>query len=258
MKRSVFASVLLALSLLLVLRFPVFAKSSSDDTRLEWENDETGYYVLIEDNEELLTGREREKLLDDMKAVTEYANAVFLTEEPKAASDDESQAHDYSDEYYDDEFGNDDGVMLIVDMGNRLLYITGHGDAQKVITNSYAREVTDNIYTYAKNGDYYGCAKTAFGQMYALLNGQKIARPMKLITSLLLGLILAVMTNFIIVRAANTARVPSKDEMLKGLYCQCRLNNPQMVLTNTTKVYDPPSSSGGGGGRGGGGGGHHF
>jgi len=262
LKKRSFPCLALILILLLASAMPVFAKSrdrdDEEDTRLEYKNRDTGYYVLIEDNAELLDEDEREDLLDDMKAVTEYGNAVFLTDTLKSTSNDEQQAHDYSDDYYDDEFGNDNGVMLIIDMGNRLLYVTGHGEAQKLVTSSYARTVTDNIYRYAGDGDYYGCAREAFDEMYRLLDGQRIAQPMKYITSALLAMILAVMVNFILVRAANTAKVPSKDEMLKGLYSQCQLNNPQMILTNTTKVYDPPSSSsGGGGGHGGGGGGHH-
>ena len=46
-------------------------------------------------------------------------------------------------------------INFIIDMNNREIYMSGYGEAQNKITNGDCYDITDNSYTYAKNGDYY-------------------------------------------------------------------------------------------------------
>ena len=56
------------------------------------------------------------------------------------------------------------------------------------------------MYTYASDADYYICAMKVYEQEYTLLQGRKIAQPMKYISNALLAVVIAVVINYIIVR----------------------------------------------------------
>ena len=53
------------------------------------------------------------------------------------------------------------------------------------LQNSYADSITDNVYTYASNRDYFSCAAKGFERELNLLKGQKIRQPMKYISNAL-------------------------------------------------------------------------
>ncbi len=261
----------LSLALLFVILTPLKAFAGEK----EYENDDTGFTAIVNDEGDVLEASDERDLLNDMKDITDYGNVVFYSVVAKGYADDDT-AQSLAVSYYMDEFDNENGLIIAIvldgdEKGGCTLWLEAFGDVYDVINSSYATTITDNAisktrsaargsdyYGYDGTRNYYGYASLSVEQALQVLEGQKIAQPMKYVTSALLAMILAVMINFILVRSANAARVPSKAEMLKGLYSQCKLNNPQMILTNTTKVYDPPSSSsGGGGGHGGGGGGGH-
>lgn len=261
----------LTLALLLTILSPLAVHAGEK----EYENDDTGYTAIVNDEGDVLDSSSERDLMKEMRDITDYGNVCFLSVVAKGYADDDV-ARELADAYYQDEFGTDDGLIVAIVLdgdrkGGCTVWLEAYGGVYQVINSSYALTITDNAvsetrskahgsdyYGYDGTRNYYGYASVCMEQALRVLAGQKIAQPMKYVTSALLAMILAVMINFIVVRAVNTARVPSKDEMLKGLYSQCMLNEPQMILTNTTKVYDPPSSSGGGGGgHGGGGGGGH-
>lgn len=227
----------------------------------EYRNDETGYQVIIEDDANLLSEQEEETLAGIMKDITDYGNVAF-----KSIGYNEYSTEQYIKNYYNEMFGSKSGTVFLVDMDNRNIWIHSNGGIYRVITNSYADTITDNIYRYASEGKYFLCSKEAFSQILTLLQGSRIAQPMKYISNVLLSVILGLLITYFVVRTMSMAGKPSDKELLEATRYQYRLNNPQAVHTGTTKRYDPPSSGGGsgggggssGGGGGGGGGGHRF
>lgn len=252
---------------LLALTFPVLkAQAAATSTETEepqlWENPETGYFVIVDDDAELLDASERQQLALEMQGVTEYGNAIFksLDYNPYSTSY-------FAEDYYHTCLGTASGVLFLIDMDNREIYIFSDGAVYRTITKAYAKTITDNVYRYASNGDYFSCASKAFSQIHTLLSGQKIAQPMKYLSNVLLALILAALINyFVAVRSSRTAKA-SKSEILASASTKFAFHNPRIQLTNQSKVYSPSSSGsggggrsggGGGGGRSGGGGGHRF
>ena len=128
------------------------------------------------------------------------------------------------------------------------------------ISNSQVDSIIDNSYNIVSKHDerdWYGYAEQTFQQIIDFYNTGKIAEPMKWITNIFLAIILAFMISFAMVSYSIRSRKPKDSEVLSGLFQHFQLLGANMILTNTTKVYDPPSSSGGGGGGHGGGGGGH-
>ena len=115
----------------------------------------------------------------------------------------------------------------------------------------------DNVYNNVSYHDYAGYAQSAFSQTLEYLETGKLAEPMKWVSNIFLAVVIALMINFAIVNHMIRGKKAKDSEVLSGMYQHFNMQNPNMILTNTTKVYDPPSSSGGGRGGGGGGGGGH-
>jgi Beta-propeller domains of methanol dehydrogenase type len=247
------------------LLFPLGAYAESQNTIL-WENPDTGYCIILEDDAQLLGSREQEELAAAMRTVTAYGNAAF-----KSISANSYSAASFADDYYHGLFGTESGTLFLIDMDNRELYLFSDGAIYRTIGKSYADTITDNVYRYASNGDYYLCASSAFEQIGAVLAGEKIAQPMKYISNALLAFILAALLNYFLARSLSRSSKPGTGEILGSISTRFDFRNPRKILTSQTKVYDPPSSSssggsggghsGGGGGGGhssGGGGGHRF
>lgn len=218
----------------------------------EYVNSDNGYRAFIDDQANLLNESEKNDLLSEMEKITAYGNAAFNSIDANSSS-----VESYASGYYHNKFDADSGVLFLIDMDNRKIYIFSDGEIYKIITKSYANTITDNVYTYASDSEYYKCASEAFSQIYTLLDGRRIAQPMKYVSNILLALVCSLLVNYIVVRLYARAKTPSRNELLDGMFVNKEINNAKAVFTHETKKYDPieTGSSGGGGGHSGGGGG---
>ncbi len=233
-------------------------------------NPDTDYKVFVEDSAQLLDAGEKRELASAMEDITAYGNAIFKTTDSSVWN-----TASYAGEYYREKVGTDSGILLLIDMDNRMLWIHCDGDVYRVVTESYADTITDNVYPYATGGDYYQCAVQVYGQAFALLEGNRIAQPMKYISNALLAMILALLLNYGLVCFATRIGKPRRREMLGNAGNYFRYTEPQAFFVRESRTYRPRSSgssggsrsgsgssrsSGGsrGGGRSGGGGGHRF
>jgi len=229
-----------------------------------WANPNTYYAAVIYDEADLLTDSEELELLETMKPITFHGNVAFVTVEYNYDS-----AEDYANEAYSDLFDENDGTLFLIDMDNRMIYICSDGKIDQKITEAYANTITDNVYRFASKEEYFKCANQAFEQIYKVLEGGKIAQPMKYICNLLLALIIALSINFAwMARCAKVSR-PSNKELMENAPHYFKLGTTSFVFTHETKEAASSGSggggrvggrSGGGGSRGGGrvGGGHRF
>lgn len=259
-KDSVILSAVLAgvLAAAAVFGGPEAAQAYSGD--VVYTDESNGNQVVIDDEADLLSSSEEEKLQDDMEPITEYGNVAFVS---VYASESTSTS---AEDAYRDYFQYDSGMLFMIDMNHRNIWIFSDGDVYKVITKSYANSITDNVYRYASSGDYYTCAAKAYEQAATLLDGGKISQPMRYICAALLAIIAALLLNYLIVRLTTRKNISEK-RVLGSARVSFRMSEPQYQFIKRTEVYDPPVSAdsggssgggGGGGGSSGGGGGHGF
>lgn len=252
--------ILIVLTALLILGSSICAAAATP----AYTNDETGYSVIIEDDADLLTDSEEAALVSDMDDITEFGNVAF-----KSIDTNYTSAPSYADSYYHEQFGKTSGTLFLIDMDNRKIYIFSDGDVYKIVTKSRAETITDNVYRYASNGDYYSCASEAYSQIYTILSGNAIAQPMKYISNALLAILIALLVNFIIISRVSRLRRVGIGPMIHAARSSFRYTQPDVRFLNETKRYSPVQRSGGGGGGGGGfsgggggssggGGGHSF
>lgn len=238
-----------------------FTKTSFAIASDIYENSDTGYKVIIEDDADLLSYTEEQSLADSMEKLTKYGNIAFKSINKNGYG----STSQYAERYYHDTFGKESGTVFIIDMHKRKIYIFSDGQNYKTITKSKAETITDNIYKYASMEDYFECADRAYSQMYTILEGGKIAEPMKYVSNALIAIMLALFANFAIFKIATKNKAASSNEQIKECAFSCTHTNPSVVQTGEHRVYSPVSSSsssggssGGGGGSSGGGGGHSF
>ena len=230
-------------------------------------NETTGFAAVIDDSAGLLASDELTQVSAAMVPVTEFASTAFVTvPETGSSSSVLTKARSWGDSVFG---AASPYTVFMIDMSTRRLGIYSSRSVYSLLNTGRANTITDNVYKYASNGDYYTCAYTAFGQINTLLEGRKIAQPMKYISNAFLAIIVALLLNYFLVRSFSRAKKPSKDELLGKVFTQCNIANPSIRFIRQSRVYSPPSSSSGGssgggggssggGGGGGGGGGHSF
>ena len=221
-----------------------------------YKNQETGYEVFFSDGEDLLTAQEETQLRDYMIPITEYGNCAFVSAYAWGSS------YDYAYDHYSGYF-EESSTLFLIDMGNREIHLYSSGQIEKTVTASYANSIMDNVYTYASDKDYYQCAVKTYSQELTLLQGGRIAQPMKYISCAFLSVILALLISYFIVRVKAQNKKSPQYEIMKAVAVSAAVGS---VTTAVTKRVRHSSSSGGGhggfsgGGHGGGfsGGGHKF
>ena len=228
-----------------------------------YTNSETGYSVIIEDDASLLSNDEKIQLAETMKDITPYGDVAFKSIDYNSYS-----TETYIERYYNSIFGTGSGTVFLIDMDNRNIWIYSDGSIYSTITTAYANVITDNVYAYASDKDYFTCANKAFIQEAALLQGRRISQPMKYISNALLAIAIAILINYFIVRQTSRVRKASDNEIVNGVFANNAFNNVSVNFIRQTRTYSPRSSSssgssgghsgGGGGGHSGGGGGHSF
>ena len=242
-----------ATALLLAL-FLIFPQTVVVDAITTDHNSDSGYDLILDDDADFLTDDEEDSLVEIMTEITDYCNVALVT----TTSHSFYSTEDFAADYFDSTFGaHANGTIFVIDRRLNKIFIYSDGDAHKTITNSYA-------YSYATEShgrDYYTCSYKTMEQILSLMEGRRIAQPMKYICSALLAIILAFLINYFIAMFYSRQKKTSVKTIISSIYANTNITNPRITFSHQAKTYSPPSSSssgggGGGGGHSGGGGGH--
>ena len=206
-------------------------------------NEEKGYKATIDDQANLLTDEEKASLLEEMKDLTKYGNAIFASSNTPNPNVDQ-----YARSYYHERFSTASGTLFMIDMYNRKIAVFSDGENYKTITKSKALSITDNVYKYASVENYYGCASFAFQDIYRLLEGKKIVEPMRYTSIAFLSIILAFFLSFLYVLANTRIKKATPEDILKNCNIEYKIGEVTAEKTGQRKVYIPPPDVSGGGG----------
>lgn len=177
----------------------------------------------------------------------------------------------YADDFYDyNYFGigdNHDGLLFLIDMDTREMYITTTGEAILVYDDNRIDKILDVTYLEISNQNYYECAnkfieKAGYyfdlgipdsNKYYTIdENGDYVYEGVVEYdtpygTIFIISLVIAVVVIFIMgsrhktIKKATSAWVYMHNSSIT-------YREDTFLTTNTIRVYDPPSSSSGGGG----------
>ena len=267
MKNSIFKVLLLSFCISIFMIGKSYALDQSAFLSSSvYQNSDTGYTAYIDDEEDLLSSSEEENLLKKLVPLTQYGNVAFLS-----GRGEYSAAATIRD-FYNEVFYGKSGLIFFIDMENREIRIQSGGAFYRTISSDVANSITDNVYVFASNGDYYRTAAVAFSQVKAKMEGRFVATPMRWISNFFLAIFLGLLFNFTMLLMTWKQNRAGSKAVLGALRPNMILGNREVIMTNQTKVRLSSSSSrrggrsGGGfsgGGRSGGGfssggGGHRF
>lgn len=215
-----------------------FTELYTSDGYMCIQNDESGYYSVVEDMAGLLTFDEQKMLISELKPISKYGHAAIVTLDVN----DVGTAEDYAIYYSEYNFNKDSNTVFLIDMQNRKIWIYSYGYIGDEISSSDNDTITDNIYTYATDGRYYECCSKEIAQVYTLLKGGDIPRPMKHIGNGILAIIIALILNYFLTIILSTDVEESNKSLLKYINHKYEFTEPEAVYTHTTSEYSPSSS----------------
>ena len=113
---------------------------------------------FVVDDANLLSSQEETKLRIDLENFKNEYNmdAVIVTSNNLNGK----SQQDYADDYFDyNGYGvgkEKSGLLLLIDMENRNIWISTSGEAIKYFTDNRIDNIVEDITSYLKNGDYFG------------------------------------------------------------------------------------------------------
>ena len=113
---------------------------------------------LVNDYADLLSDREEENLYVKLRKVSDKygIDTVVVT----TNSTNGKSIENYADDFYDYNGYKTDGVMFVIDMGQREIYIQTNGRCMKLITDYGIDTIFDHMMSDLSNGNYYNAFMT--------------------------------------------------------------------------------------------------
>ncbi len=223
----------------------------------------------VYDFADLFTDEEEQQLYT---RITNYINEYNLDLAVVTIDENNKTPREYADDFYDyNDFNQQGGILFLIDMDNRKIYMSTTGQAIKMYNDYRINTALDEVYTYMSDEEYYEGTSNYIDKIsdYAkkgvpTSNNEEKSLTSSIFMSLLIGLIgTAIIMAILIfknkmVRKATTAR-----EYLNKNSIKIQNMGEILISSNTTKHEIDHSSSGssthtGSSGSSHGGGGHSF
>ena len=142
-RKRIFKCIAVLIALIAAVCFGSAAKALAD-SRYDYENPDTGYCVKIIDGSDLMSDEDEELLAEHMKMMTEYGNAVFYLLENNPLTAEEASGNKYNAL-----FGEENGVLFLIDYENEQIYLKNNGDfaywLEPGTSNSILSDALDNL-----------------------------------------------------------------------------------------------------------------
>lgn len=265
----------LAISLVIIMFSNSYATSTYYSDEATYTNDSSTY-----NSNTYTTNSQKAKantpVVDATKKIYDYANLITKDEEEALYnkvqefinkydmdmaivtinSNPKSSSMAYADDFYDyNNFGkgtNKTGLLFLIDMQNRNMWISTTGDAINIYTDSRINTILDYTYDKISNEDYNGCAeqfidKASYFANKGLTGGSKVVTVPKMICNSLIfaGLVTIV---FICIGLATHRKPKKKKEASNYITQPLKLSNKldTFLDKHVSKVKIETSSSLGG------------
>lgn len=262
----------LAISLVIIMFSNSYATSTYYSDEATYTDDSSTY----NSNTNSQKAKANTPVVDATKKIYDYANLITKDEEEALYnkvqefinkydmdmaivtinSNPKSSSMAYADDFYDyNNFGkgtNKTGLLFLIDMQNRNMWISTTGDAINIYTDSRINTILDYTYDKISNEDYNGCAeqfidKASYFANKGLTGGSKVVTVPKMICNSLIfaGLV----TIFFICIGLATHRKPKKKKEASNYITQpLKLSNKldTFLDKHVSKVKIETSSSSGG------------
>lgn len=235
----------------------------------------------IYDFAELLTEEEEKQLYDKVKEFIANTNLDLAIVTINTNVKDSTQ--EYADDFYDYNDFSIDGLAFVIDMQNRIFYISTAGKAMlyyddyriEYILSALDQEMYNHEYFNACNTlksqltEYYNNGFSDNADKYVVIGTQIYRKTPYLLLSIIAVVSATIGTLILALRNKKIKLATNSNDYFDNKSFEITKDTKEFISSNTSRVYIPPADSGGGGSSGGGfhsgssgsshgGGGHRF
>lgn len=203
---------------------------------------------LVVDNADLLTSSEEaslEALLTEISEKHQIEIAVVTVNSTNGKS-----AEAYADDFYDYNGygwgGNDDGALLLIDMGNREWHITTHGDGAYYLDDYSLYEIEEAFIGYLSSGLYYDAFTTFANECDFYIENGDVSALSLILPSVIVGFIISFIVVSVMRSGMKTVRPANgASEYIVNDSLNLRLRSDRYLYSNTVRTRKQSSSSSG-------------
>lgn len=235
----------------------------------------------IYDFAELLTEEEEKQLYDKVKEFIANTNLDLAIVTINTNVKDSTQ--EYADDFYDYNDFSIDGLAFVIDMQNRIFYISTAGKAMLYYDDYRIEYILSALDQEMYNHEYFNACNTLISQLTEYYNhgfsdnadkyvviGTQIYRKTPYLLLSIIAVVSAIIGTLILaLRNKKIKLATNSNDYFDNKYFEITKDTKEFISSNTSRVYIPPADSGGGGSSGGGfhsgssgashgGGGHRF
>lgn len=213
----------------------------------------------IYDNAGLLSDAEISELevLAAEQSQKQGADFLFLTTSSTEGLPIMTYMGDFFDEWAK-ENGQENAVLLTIDMGSREVYLAGFGTAETKLDNNRVQQVLDRIMPYMAAGDYGGAFQETMATAGRYMEFRPGTNPESIIHKLWfqagVPLLIAALVVGSMLRNAGGRVTTTARTYVDGTNTRVRSQHDRFRNKTVSRRRVPKSTGGGGGGFGGGGG----
>lgn len=235
----------------------------------------------IYDFAELLTEEEEKQLYDKIKEFIANTNLDLAIVTINTNVKDSTQ--EYADDFYDYNDFSIDGLAFVIDMQNRIFYISTAGKAMLYYDDYRIEYILSALDQEMYNHEYFNACNTLISQLteyynngfsdnadkYVVIGTQIYRKTPYLLLSIIAVVSATIGTLILALRNKKIKLAANSNDYFDNKSFEITKDTKEFISSNTSRVYIPPADSGGGGSSGGGfhsgssgashgGGGHRF
>lgn len=235
----------------------------------------------IYDFAELLTEEEEKQLYDKVKEFLANTNLDLAIVTINTNVKDSTQ--EYADDFYDYNDFSIDGLAFVIDMQNRIFYISTAGKAMLYYDDYRIEYILSALDQEMYNHEYFNACNTLISQLteyydsgfsdnadkYVIVGTQIYRKTPYLLLSIIAVVSATIGTLILALRNKKVKLASNSNDYFDNKAFEKTKDTKELISSNTSRVYIPPTDSGGGGSSGGGfhsgssgashgGGGHRF
>lgn len=235
----------------------------------------------IYDFAELLTEEEEKQLYDKVKEFIANTNLDLAIVTINSNIKDSTQ--EYADDFYDYNDFSIDGLAFVIDMQNRIFYISTAGKAMLYYDDYRIEYILSALDQEMYNHEYFNACNTLISQLteyydsgfsdnadkYVIVGTQIYRKTPYLLLSIIAVVSATIGTLILALRNKKVKLAINSNDYFDNKAFEITKDTKELISSNTSRVYIPPTDSGGGGSSGGGfhsgssgashgGGGHRF
>lgn len=235
----------------------------------------------IYDFAKLLTEEEEKQLYDKVKEFIANTNLDLAIVTINTNVKDSTQ--EYADDFYDYNDFSIDGLAFVIDMQNRIFYISTAGKAMLYYDDYRIEYILSALDQEMYNHEYFNACNTLISQLteyynngfsdnadkYVVIGTQIYRKTPYLLLSIIAVVSATIGTLILALRNKKIKLATNSNDYFDNKSFEITKDTKEFISSNTSRVYIPPADSGGGGSSGGGfhsgssgashgGGGHRF